>query len=58
MINDRRIRISVAPSKNSINWVGTEMMWSTFVDKLKTPLRTEETYDAYIPICPRASKAP
>ena len=48
MINDRRIRISVAPSKNSINWVGTEMMWSAFVDKLKTPLRTEETYDAYI----------
>lgn len=48
MINDRRIRISVAPSKNSINWVGTEMMWSAFVDRLKTPLRTEETYDAYI----------
>lgn len=48
MINDRRIRINVAPSKNSINWVGTEMMWSAFVDRLKTPLRTEETYDAYI----------
>ncbi len=48
MINDRMIRISVGQSKNSINWVGTDMLWSAFVDKLRTPLRTEEIFDQYI----------
>ncbi|WP_303226045.1 virulence-associated E family protein [uncultured Acidaminococcus sp.] len=48
MINDRMIRISVGQSKNSTNWTGTDLLWSAFVERLRTPFRTEETFDAYI----------
>lgn len=48
MQHDRQIQISVGASRSSTNWQGEILMWSEFVERLKTPLRTAETFDAYI----------
>lgn len=48
MINDRLLVISTGQSRKSTNWIRTEMMWSEFVDKLRTPQRTAETIEQYL----------
>lgn len=45
---DRLITLSVANSRKSINWQQSEMLWSEFVEKLKTPQRTAETINEYL----------
>ena len=48
MINDRMLVISVGNSRKSTNWVRTEIMWSEFVNRLRTPQRTPETIEEYL----------
>lgn len=48
MINDRLLVISVGNSRKSTNWVRTEIMWSEFVNRLRTPQRTPETIEEYL----------
>ena len=40
--------ISVGNSRKSTNWVRTEIMWSEFVNRLRTPQRTPETIEEYL----------
>lgn len=47
MINDRIIHISIGASRTSKQWTQTELLWSEFCDRLKTPIRTAETVDEY-----------
>lgn len=48
MNNDRKLVISVGQSRRSTNWIRTEMMWSEFIDRLRTPQRTPETIEEYL----------
>lgn len=48
MINDRMLVISVGNSRKSTNWIRTEIMWSEFVNRLRTPQRTPETIEEYL----------
>ena len=48
MKNDRKLVISVGQSRRSTNWIRTEMMWSEFIDRLRTPQRTPETIEEYL----------
>ena len=48
MQNNRKITISTAGNRKSINWINSSMMWSDFVEKLKTPQRTNETYEEFM----------
>ena len=48
MDNNPLLRISVAGSRKATIWQATQMRWSEFLDKLKTPVRSAETYEEYI----------
>ncbi len=48
MINDKRIVISVGASRKSINWQRQELNFSDFIEKLKKPIRSTETLEAYL----------
>lgn len=45
MQNNREIRISTGGSRKSTNWPVCVLMWSEFVEKLKTPQRGSETLE-------------
>jgi len=45
---DRKIKISVASNRKSTNWVTQELLWSEFIKKISTPVRTNETYEQFI----------
>lgn len=45
--NDRKIKISTGTSRKSLNWMQQDLLWSAFVQKLSTPVRTQESYAAY-----------
>ena len=45
---DRKLVVSVGASRNSKNWIRTEYMWSEFIDRLRTPQRTAETFEEYM----------
>ena len=47
MNNDKKISISIGASRWSMQWTQTTMMWSELCDRLKTPVRTEETVEEY-----------
>ena len=47
MQNDRIIHISVGRSRTSKEWQRTEYLWSEFVERLRTPARTDETVEQY-----------
>lgn len=51
--NDRKLVLSIGSSRNSKNWVQTEMMWSEFIDRLRVPQRTPETFDEYMKMSKR-----
>lgn len=53
MQNDRKLVISVGSSRSSKNWVQTEIMWSEFIDRLRVPQRTPETFDDYMKMSKR-----
>lgn len=47
MQNDRITHISVGRSRTSKEWQRTEYLWSEFVERLRTPARTDETVEQY-----------
>lgn len=48
MQNDKRLKISVAQNRKSMNWISEEIRWSEFINRLSTPVRTAETYEQFI----------
>lgn len=48
MINNRKIYISTAGSRKSASWPKSEIMWSEFCERLKTPVRSTETVEEYM----------
>lgn len=47
MQHDKLIHISIGKSRTSKDWQRAEMLWSEFLDRLRAPIRTEETVEAY-----------
>ena len=47
MNNDKKISISIGASRWSKQWTQTTMLWSELCDRLRTPVRTEETVEEY-----------
>lgn len=45
--NDRIIKITTGTSRKSLAWIGQEMLWSEFVQKISRPLRTQENFEQY-----------
>lgn len=48
MQNNKKLIISVANSRKSTKWIPQEFLWSDLINKLKTPIRTQETYEQFI----------
>lgn len=48
MQNNRKIIISTAGNRKSVNWINSSILWSEFVEKLKTPQRTNETCEEFM----------
>lgn len=48
MQNNRRLQISTAGSRKATNWPKSSILWSEFVEKLKTPVRGTETLEQYL----------
>ena len=48
MENNRGIMISTGNSRKSIDWKTEVMKWSDFVNKIKTPVRTDETLEEFL----------
>lgn len=46
--HDKKINISVGGSRKSTNWQTSEMMWSAFTEKLKTPVKSAESLEDYM----------
>lgn len=55
MNNDRQIIISAAGSRKAVKWPQQKLMWSEFVEKLKTAVRSTETYQEYLAL-PKSKK--
>ena len=45
---NRMLRISTAGSRKATHWPKSEILWSEFVEKLKTPVRGMETLEEYL----------
>ena len=45
---NRMLRISTAGSRKATHWPKSEILWSEFVEKLKTPVRGVETLEEYL----------
>ncbi len=45
---NRTLRISTAGSRKATHWPESSILWSEFVDKLKTPVRSGETMEEYL----------
>ena len=48
MENNRMLRISTAGSRKAKHWPKSEILWSDFVEKLRTPVRSTETIEQYL----------
>jgi predicted P-loop ATPase len=46
--NERRLWISVGRSRFDTNWKNRQTTWPKILDRLKTPIRTTETYAEYM----------
>ena len=46
--NNKNLHISVAGSRKATFWPKTDMLWSDFTERLKTPIRSPETYAEYL----------
>lgn len=55
MRNNRMLQISTAGSRKAIQWPQSTIMWSEFVEKLKTPVWGTETLDQYLAL-PKAQR--
>lgn len=45
---NRTLHISTAGSRKATHWQESSLLWSEFVDKLKTPVRSSETMEEYL----------
>lgn len=45
---DRNIKISTGNSRKAIQWPVAQMTFSQFADRLKEPVRSDETYEEYL----------
>lgn len=48
MQNNRKLQISTAGSRRASYWPKSEILWSEFTEKLKTPVRSTETVEQYL----------
>ncbi len=48
MQNNRLLRISTAGSRKAVHWPESTILWSEFVEKLRTPVRGTETLEEYL----------
>lgn len=48
MQNNRKLQISTAGSRKASYWPKSEILWSEFTEKLKTPVRSTETLEQYL----------
>ncbi len=48
MQNDRILRISMAGSRKAVYWPENRLLWSEFVECLRTPVRSPETLEEYL----------
>ena len=48
MQNNRKLKISTAGSRKATSWPKSSILWSEFVEKLKTPVRSTETMEQYL----------
>lgn len=55
MQNNRKILVSVAGTRKTKYWPRTEIFWSEFAAKLKTPVRSPETMEEYLAL-PKAKQ--
>jgi len=46
--HDKQLTISAAGSRKATSWPPRTLMWSEFVDRLKTPVRSAETLQQYL----------
>ncbi|MFR2646658.1 MAG: VapE domain-containing protein [Blautia coccoides] len=53
---NRKLQISTAGSRKATQWPASSILWSEFVEKLKTPVRSSETYEEYLAM-PKAQQA-
>lgn len=56
MQNNRELQISIAGSRKATKWPKSTILWSEFTERLKTPVRGAETYEAYL-AAPKARQA-
>ena len=45
---DRKITIATAGTRRATSWPAATLMWSEFCERLKTPIRSSESYDEYL----------
>ena len=48
MLDNRKLQISTAGTRKATHWPKSEIMWSEFAEKLKTPVRGTETLEQYL----------
>ncbi len=48
MKNNRKILVSVAGTRKTKHWPRTEIFWSEFTEKLRVPVRSQETMEEYL----------
>jgi putative DNA primase/helicase len=48
MQHNRILRISTAGSRKATYWPKSEITWSDFTEKLKTPIRSVESLEEYL----------
>ena len=48
MQHNRKLQISTAGTRKATHWPKSEIMWSEFAEKLKTPVRGTETLEQYL----------
>ena len=48
MLYSRKLTVSMAGSRKATYWPKSEIMWSDFIEKLKTPVHSPETMEQYL----------
>ena len=54
---NRKLMVSTAGSRKATYWPKSEIMWSDFAEKLKTPVQSPETMEQYLALYPDDEKA-
>lgn len=50
--NSRLVGVAIGASRTSIDWVNTNFLWNDFVERLRVPIRTSESYEDYLKLSP------